>query len=377
MNKVRLGDVCKLTMGQSPESSSYNDEGIGIPFFQGNADFGELHPKVAHWCSAPKKTAEKGDILISVRAPIGALNIADEKCCIGRGLAAITVDDTIVNRDYIWYILKSKVLYLQSKGTGSTFKAINKSVLLDLSIELPSLSEQKRISHLFQSIFSLCAKYILMDKKLDEFIKSRFVEMFGDPIANTSDYNTAKLRDLSIKISDGVHAKPEYTVTGRPFLSVVNINRRTIDFSNCKYVSEEAYQKMIKSTHPEKGDILYTKVGATYGIPAYVDTDIEFCLYVSVCLIKPKHELINSKFLAIQMDMPFVKYQADKRIKGIGVPDLHLNQISEFEIILPPRELQNQFADFVTQVEKQKATVQQSIDKLETLKKSLMQKYFG
>lgn len=134
---------------------------------------------------------------------------------------------------------------------------------------------------------------------------------------------------------------------------------------------------MIKSTHPEKGDILYTKVGATYGIPAYVDTDIEFCLYVSVCLIKPKHELINSKFLAIQLDMPFVKYQADKRIKGIGVPDLHLNQISEFEIILPPRELQNQFADFVTQVEKQKATVQQSIDKLETLKKSLMQEYFG
>ena len=178
--------------------------------------------------------------------------------------------------------------------------------------------------------------------------------MFGDPETNTCLYPTVKLKDLSVKISDGVHAKPEYTETGRPFLSVVNINRKKVDFTNCKFVSEEAYQKMIKTTHPEKGDVLYTKVGATYGIPAYVDTDTEFCLYVSVCLIKPNHKLINSKFLALQMDMPFIKHQADKRIKGIGVPDLHLNQISEFEIICPPRELQNQFAAFVEKTDKSK-----------------------
>ena len=279
---------------------------------------------------------------------------------------------------YLYYALKSQQDRIMKLRSGACMPNIKKKDLGDFVFEYNDnpVEQEKaiKIFDLFESVISYKTQHI---KKLDELVKSRFVEMFGDPIANTSDYNTAKLRNLSIKICDGVHAKPEYTDTGRPFLSVVNINRRTIDFSNCKYVSEEAYQKMIKSTHPEKGDILYTKVGATYGIPAYVDTDIEFCLYVSVCLIKPKHELINSKFLAIQMDMPFVKYQADKRIKGIGVPDLHLNQISEFEIILPPRELQNQFADFVTQVEKQKATVQQSIEKLETLKKSLMQEYFG
>ncbi len=178
--------------------------------------------------------------------------------------------------------------------------------------------------------------------------------MFGDPGTDTCLFPTVKLKELSVKISDGVHAKPEYVENGKPFLSVVNINRKKVDFTNCKFVSEEAYQKMIKTTHPEKGDVLYTKVGATYGIPAYVDTDIEFCLYVSVCLIKPNHELINSKFLAIQMDMPFIKHQADSRIKGIGVPDLHLNQISEFNIICPPIELQEQFADFVKQVDKSK-----------------------
>lgn len=126
---------------------------------------------------------------------------------------------------------------------------------------------------------------------------------------------------------------------------------------------------MIKSTHPERGDVLYTKVGATYGIPAYVDTDIDFCLYVSVCLIKPKHELINSRFLAIQMDTPFVKHQADKRIKGIGVPDLHLNQIREFQIVCPPRAAQDEFVAFVQHIDKSKFV--ESINILKLIKEAI------
>lgn len=82
MSKVKLTDVCQLNMGQSPDSASYNETGDGMPFFQGNADFGEIHPTVRIWCNAPTKTAQEGDILISVRAPIGAMNIADRKCCI-------------------------------------------------------------------------------------------------------------------------------------------------------------------------------------------------------------------------------------------------------------------------------------------------------
>jgi type I restriction enzyme S subunit len=123
--------------------------------------------------------------------------------------------------------------------------------------------------------------------------------------------------------------------------------------------------------------VLYTKVGATYGIPAYVDTEREFCLYVSVCLIKPAHEKINARFLALQMAMPSVKHQADARIKGIGVPDLHLNQISEFNIVCPPRNLQDEFVHFVAQVDKSKVAVQRALDKAQLLFDSLMQQYFG
>lgn len=198
--------------------------------------------------------------------------------------------------------------------------------------------------------------------------------MFGDPEAGTSKYEKERLGNLSNKISDGVHAKPIYTETGRPFLSVVNINKGIVDFTDCKYVSEEAYQKMIKSTYPEKGDVLYTKVGATYGIPAYIDTDKEFCLYVSVCLIKPRHERINSRFLSIQMGMPSIKHQADARIKGIGVPDLHLNQISEFDIICPPREMQDAFVNFVQQTDKSKHCVKN--DLIRCLQKQVLSKSY-
>ena len=197
------------------------------------------------------------------------------------------------------------------------FKDYGKEKLLERTEK-----EQKSIAEILSKMDSLISLRKQQLAKLDELIKARFVEMFGDPVTNPKGYEKYKLENLARKISDGVHSKPDYTETGRPFLSVVNINKGVINFKNCKYVSEDAYQKMIKSTHPERGDVLYTKVGATYGIPAYVDTDIAFCLYVSVCLIKPKREVINPRFLSLSMEMPYVKHQADRRIKGIGVPDL-------------------------------------------------------
>ena len=185
-----------------------------------------------------------------------------------------------------------------------------------------------------------------------------------------------KLGALSLKITDGVHKKPNYTETGKPFISVTNINRGVVDFADCKYVSEEDYQQMIKTTFPQKGDVLYTKVGATYGIPAYIDTEEPFGLYVSVCLIKPRHDLIDARFLTESMRMEYVKKQADDRIKGIGVPDLHLKEIKEFWILCPPREMQWQFVNLVQQLDKSKFELKQAIANISELMKSLIQQDF-
>lgn len=148
------------------------------------------------WCSEPTKIVHTGDILISVRAPIGAMNVADQDCCIGRGLAAIRVNENICDPQYLWYAIQSKVSDLNVKGTGSTFKAISKSTLTDTEVLLVPLDAQKNIA----SVLSNVENSILFRKeqltKLDELIKARFVEMFGTYPDNPFGWNTGKYKML-------------------------------------------------------------------------------------------------------------------------------------------------------------------------------------
>lgn len=381
---AKLGEVCTIVSGSTPKTSvtSYWDGNIKwITPAELNEDTFYIMDSVRHITEEGKEKTglsylPTGTVILSSRAPIGKTAIAGCEMCCNQGFKNLICSDAIYN-EYLYFFLKSKTDYLNSLGRGATFKEISKSIVESIEIPLPEVNQQKEIAEKFKKLEQLISLRKQQLAKLDELVKARFVEMFGDPVTNPKGYEKYKLENLARKISDGVHSKPDYTETGRPFLSVVNINKGVINFKNCKYVSEDAYQKMIKSTHPERGDVLYTKVGATYGIPAYVDTDIAFCLYVSVCLIKPKREVINPRFLSLSMEMPYVKYQADRRIKGIGVPDLHLNQISEFEILCPPLKEQDIFIYFVERLDGEKRVVQQSLDKLELMKKALMQEYFG
>lgn len=384
---VRLGEVCNIVGGYAFKSDKFTKDGvpvIRISNLDGDKVF--VDDSVCYdeqfWNSNIEYRINKNDILMAMSgATVGKIGLyaEDDKALLNQRVCNIKPIENKIDREFLYFYCKSEYFMnqIQKNAFGCAQPNISIKQLLDFNIRLGTIKFQKDVAEKIAAIFRLIEKRKQQLQKLDELVKARFVEMFGDLELGTCNCSVLKLKDLSHKISDGVHAKPNYTSYGKPFLSVVNINRRKVDFTDCKYVSEEDYEKMIKSTHPQKGDVLYTKVGATYGIPAFVDTDEEFCLYVSVCLIKPVYEKINSRFLAIQMDMPFVKHQADKRIKGIGVPDLHLNQIREFDIICPVREQQNQFVEFVQQIDKSKLEVQKSLDKLQTLKKALMQKYFG
>ena len=134
--KCKLEDFCHINLGQSPDSSTYNDNATGLPFFQGKADFGKLYPTVTHWCSKPKKIAEKGDVLLSVRAPVGSVNISTEQCCIGRGLAALRGYFDITPL-FIFYLIQFSENELHKRETGTTFKAITGDRLKSLPINLP------------------------------------------------------------------------------------------------------------------------------------------------------------------------------------------------------------------------------------------------
>ena len=197
-------------MGQSPNSESYNENGEGVPFFQGNADFGERYPMTRKWCTAPTKIANAEDILISVRAPIGAMNYAREECCIGRGLAALTPDKTKVSSEFIFWLLKGKNDELNCKGTGSTFKAIGRKVLEEILVPDIELKKQIEYSEIIEKVYAIIQIRKQEILKLDELIKARFVEMFGDPKYNKSDL--VKIGEIGALTSGGTpsRAKPEY-----------------------------------------------------------------------------------------------------------------------------------------------------------------------
>ena len=149
----KLKDCCTIIAGQSPESKYYNTEGVGLPFFQGKADFGELYPTPRVYCSQPLRIAEKNDILLSVRAPVGPTNLAPCQSCIGRGLTAIRPLE-FLDLKYLLYYFRYCEVQLQQKGTGTTVKAITQDTIKNISIPIPSVLEQERIVEQIEELLS-------------------------------------------------------------------------------------------------------------------------------------------------------------------------------------------------------------------------------
>ena len=376
MKKVRLGDICLINMGQSPESSSYNKVGDGLPFFQGNADFGELYPTVRVWCNAPTKIATKDDILISVRAPIGALNISNTKCCIGRGLAALTVKQELCFTKYLWYAISSKIDYFESKGTGSTFKAINRNILEDTEFELPDKIDQQRITFILDRVCDL----IMLRKQqltvLDDLIKSRFVEMFGDPISNPKGWEKRNLADeAEIKIGPfgSLLHKDDYITGGHPLVNPSHIINGQIAIDNNLTISDDKYVEL-SAYHLIKGDVVLGRRGEM-GRCAVVEQSGLLCGTGSL-LIRSKGDL-NADFIQKIISYPTFKRSIEDMAVGQTMLNLNVPIVSSFKIIKPPANVQNQYYSLVAQVNKTKSAIQKSLEETQLLFDSLMQTYFG
>lgn len=379
---VRLDELCIINMGQSPDSSTYNEDGNGLPFFQGNADFGVTYPVVRMWCSEPTKRAQIDDILISVRAPIGALNIANCECCIGRGLAALTVNKNSCIQKYLWYALSNKVEELNSKGTGSTFKAINKKILAETEIPLPPLGEQRKIAAVLDKVSSLIAKRRQQLDKLDELIKARFVEMFGDPRINNLGMELMPMTELC-NIIDGDRGKnyptqDEFSDEGYClFLNAKNVTTNGFDFENCMFITKEK-DELLRKGHLNRGDIVLTTRG-TIGNLAFYDNSVSYeniRINSGMVILRMNHDLVSEHFFIEQFKMQLSLIK-EKIASGSAQPQLPISTMNKIMMLVPSIELQNQFAAFVEQTEKTKTTISKSLEKLETLQKALMQEYFG
>ena len=345
----RLDEVCHINMGQSPDSKSYNQEGVGLPFFQGNADFGAVHPETRVWCSSPTKIVEAGTLLISVRAPIGALNFAKERSCIGRGLAGITPQNG-VSLKYIYYCLKGKNKELNAKGTGSTFKAIAKSALGEISVKIVSEEDQLKIIQTLDRVSSVIEARKQQLTELDNLIKARFVELFYDkgyPVLKWNDVfntTTGKL-DSNAAVDSGEY--PFFTCSKE----VLKID---------KYAFEQEALLLAGNNAAGKYDVKYYNG--------------KFNAYQRTYVLGLKEDW-SYRLFQYQLEDKLV-YLQQQSLGGL-TKYLTLKILGELEFIIPPKDKQEEFELFVKQTDKSKVVVQKALDEAQTLFDSLMQEYFG
>ena len=373
MEYIALKDVCKINMGQSPSSSSYNENEDGIPFFQGNADFGERYPVARVWCNNPTKVANPGDILLSVRAPIGALNYAKENCCIGRGLAALTPNRDKVLIEYIYWVLKSKNIELNSKGTGSTFKAISRKVLEETMIPDIDLEGQQRCVEILEKLY----RVIQMRKKkyrcLDELVRGRFVELFGTVENNVFNFDVKTIGEVAtLKSGTSLPSEIENEGGNVPYIKVGDMNYSGNEYyitTSSRYVTEKTAGKGIF----EIGTVIFPKRGGAIGTNKKRLTTLPICADLNVMGVTPNKSHILPSYLMAYFDL----VDLGSLDNGSSVPQINNKDIAPLRICIPPIEIQNQFADFVKQIDKSKLIVQKELDETQLLFDSLMQEYFG
>lgn len=379
---VRLDEACVLNMGQSPDSSSYNENCEGLPFFQGNADFGDMYPEVRIWCSAPTKIVEENTLLISLRAPIGALNFSNTKSCIGRGLAGLTPTEEF-DLKYIYYCLKGKHAELNAKGTGSTFKAISKNALGETLVRKIDKKKQLEIVEILDKTYGVICNRKQELEQLDLLIKARFVEMFGDLADPTCKYDKCKLVDACVASDDikcgpfGTQlSKDEYQTEGVAVWEIPQINS---GFSQIPthYVSvEKAEQLLAYSLLP--GDIAMSRkgnVGRCGFFPSSFEPGI---IHSDVLRIRVDSERVDPCFMMCQLHFSGdVQHQIEMVSSGAVMAGINVTKLKQIYVYLPPTDKQRQFADFVAQVDKSKVAVQKALDETQILFDSLMQKYFG
>ena len=380
MEYTLLKNIAVITMGQSPSSSSYNEEGVGIPFYQGNADFGELYPTARIWCNEPKKIANKNDILISVRAPIGALNYATEQCCIGRGLASITVKDEAL-RNYVFHLLKANRNKLINQGSGSTFKAIGKSNLEEIRIPIVDEMTQKKIMNLMDATEQTIRQRQIELQLFDDLIKARFIELFGDPKINDKSWDIGIISDYyEVKGGKRIPKGMGYTdaITTHPYLRASDMKNGTIIDDDIHYIDDEVYEH-IKRYIVNGGDVYLTNVGVNLGMAGVIPDKYDGANLTenAVKLVPKKHNTIDGIFLSHYINSRGIQNYINERKMAVGVPKLAIFRIETMPILLPPPKLQKLFADFVHQVDKSKAAVQKALDETQLLFDSLMQEYFG
>ena len=378
---AKLGEVCTIVSGSTPKTSvtSYWDGNIKwITPAELNEDTFYIMDSVRHITEEGKEKnglsyLPTGTVILSSRAPIGKTAIAGCEMCCNQGFKNLICSDAIYN-EYLYFFLKSKTDYLNSLGRGATFKEISKSIVESIEIPLPEVNQQKEIAEKFKKLEQLISLRKQQLAKLDELVKVRFVEMFGDPVVNSKRWPVETIENHIDLLTGFPFDSSGYVSKGVNICGGLIIMPQKIDWSACKHWSQiTGYEDYI--LRPNDIVIALDRPWISNGFKiAMVDRE-----HLPALLIQRTARIravdINQHYL--MQSLLLGRFDKHCNITGSLVPHISPKDIKSYSVMIPPIELQNQFATFVERVDQQKQTVQQSLEKLELMKKALMQEYFG
>ena len=380
MKTNRLIDCCTIVAGQSPEPKYYNTEGIGLPFFQGKADFGELYPSIRVYCSQPTKIAEKDDILLSVRAPVGPTNLAPCRVCIGRGLTAIRPSEVLLTR-YVLLFFRYFEAQLASKGTGTTFKAITQDVVKNLEIPIPPLPEQERIVARTEELFSQLDAGVETLKKTKAQLAVYRQAVLKEAFEEIAIF--VPLGDVAQKIFDGPFGSnlktADYTDHGIRVVRLENIKNGWFDDSKKSFITLKKYETIKAHTVIPSDLIMSTFISESIKI-CQLPTYIRYAVNKADCVgIRLKPE-IEPRFLLYYLSSKQAYNKLIHQVHGATRPRVNTKQIKA--ICVPSVSTDVQQA-VITEIESRMSvcdsieqTVDTALQQAEAMRQSILKQAF-
>jgi len=383
MNNKKIKEICDITMGQSPKSIFYNSEGIGLPFYQGKADFGDIHPTPSKYCSKPLRIAEKDDILMSVRAPVGDVNIAQEKSCIGRGVSAIRPKEGL-HYKYLYYVLTSMKERIAFLGTGSTFKAINKKQLENIEIPVPSLKVQQEAIELFDLLNAVIDKRQQQIEALSSLKQSIFLDMFGEPKINNNSFEEIKVKDITLSLKAGLSTGGEDREREDGEYGVLTTSAVTYGIFDptCYKVPKKERVLDRKLVFPTKNSILVSRMNTRelVGAACIVESDYpDLFLPDRLWKLELNEEYINPYYFISAVQTTYFQSEISRISTGTSGSMLNISQKKylNMKMPLPPKNLQDKYEDIVKKINAKLKLLENSKHYLEQLLNALSQKAFN
>lgn len=373
---MKLNEICDVYSGYALKSFNDSEEGLPVVKIGNILTDGTLNLEECQFATDSvneKYYSNKGDIYIALSgATTGKIGImdTDDKYVINQRVGIVRQKTDGIPQEYIKYFLLRQTDRILQEAAGCAQPNISPKQIAEYVVPDVSNIEMKEICAVLDKTKNIIDSRKTELSALDDLIKARFVEMFGD------EKNLMVMSDVCSIITDGTHQPPKFQSEGIPFIFVSNITGDKVTYDAEKYIDQDTYNELIKRTPIEIGDVLLSTVGS-YGHPAVVKSDKKFLFQRHIAYMKPRKELIDSDYLHGAILSPAAQEQIEKGVKGIAQKTLNLSEIKKMKIPVPPMEKQKAFADFVEQTDKSKVVVQKALGESQLLFDSLMQQYFG